>query len=104
MLSATFLTGLLVHAAPAFVTAEDLDGPHGEALRTWQDLGFIENEPGLHPHPSCPHCAEGVPYRTGGRHLCAACHSVVDGRALLAWPVHREAFLTALAGQLDLSG
>ena len=104
MSSLAFLLGLLALGAPAFVTGEDIDGPHKDALATWQALGFIGREPGVHPHPTCPHCAEGVPYRAEGRLLCSGCRCVLPPRELLAWPVHREAFLTALATHLGLRG
>ncbi len=102
MRSAAFLAGLLSCDAPAFVTAEDVGGPHRDALKTWQELGFVGREPGLHPRPSCPHCAEGVPYRAEGRLVCSACGSAVDECELFAWPVRREAFLAALAVHLGL--
>lgn len=104
MRSATFLLGLLHPGAPAFVTAEDLDGPHREAITRWQARGFIGREPGMHPVPGCPSCGEGVPYRVEGRLLCSACRSALDDRTLLAWPVRREAFLAALAAHLGLHG
>jgi hypothetical protein len=102
MRSVAFLLGLLAHDAPAFVTAEDLGSPHGDAIGKWQALGFIDREPGMHPHPSCPHCAEGVPYRAEGRLVCSACRTALDDRALLAWPVRREAFVASLADHLGL--
>ncbi len=102
MRSVPFLLGLLSPDAPAFVTAEDIDGPHREVIRVWQQRGFIAWDPGMHPAPSCPHCAEGVPYRAEGRLLCSSCRSELDPRELLAWPVRRDAFLAALAAHVGL--
>jgi hypothetical protein len=65
MRSVEFLIGLLRPGTPAFVTAEDIDGSHKDAIGTWQELGFIGGEPGLHPHPSCSHCTKAS--RTGRR-------------------------------------
>jgi hypothetical protein len=104
MRNGEFLVGLLDPGRPAFVTAEDLDGPHREAIRRWQQLGFVAWDPGLHPAPGCRYCGEGVPYRAEGRLLCSACRSSLDPRELLAWAVHRESFLGALAAQLGLQG
>jgi hypothetical protein len=36
--------------------------------------------------------------------LCAACHSDLDAREVLAWPVHPEAFLADLATRLGVRG
>jgi hypothetical protein len=102
MRSAEFLTGLLASTTPAFVAADDFEGPHAAALRRWQECGFIAREPGRHPVPSCPHCGDGVPYRAEDRLLCRVCHSAVDPKHLLAWPVEREAFLEAVAARLGL--
>ncbi len=102
MRSLAFLLRLLATKGPAFVTAEDIDGPAKDAIAKWQELGFIGREPGVHPHPSCPHCSEDVPYRAEGRLICSACRSTVGGRELLAWPVHRDAFLRALSSHFGL--
>lgn len=101
MRNVDFLLGLLAAGRPTFVAAEDLDGPHGDAIRRWQELGFIGRDSGRQPHQTCPYC-EGVPYRAEGRFVCDACRSGIDERELLAWPVHRDAFLTALAAHLGL--
>jgi hypothetical protein len=102
MRSAEFLIGLLDQGEQPGVSAEDLDGPHADIIRAWQDLGFVAREPGMNPVPSCPHCGEGVPYPVGGRYLCHACRSAVDPRHLLLWPLRREALHAAVAGHLGL--
>jgi len=102
--SLEFFLGLLEHDGPAVVTREDFDGAHGEALRAWQAAGVIGRDAAACPVPSCPHCAEGVPYRLGERHLCHRCRSTIDPAHLLAWGVDREAFLGWLAGRLGLRG
>ncbi len=99
-----FAIGLFDHAAARGITADDLDGSHGDVLRTWQTLGFIARAPGMHPFPSCPHCDDGTPYRLGGRTLCNACGSSVDRRHLLLWPLDRHAMLGAIAGHFRLRG
>ena len=102
--SLEFLLGLLEQDEPPYVASEDLDGEHGPALRTWQALGFLSDEPAINPRASCPHCDGGVPYRLDERYVCAACRSVVDRKHLLLWRVDRDAFLQWLAAQLNLRG
>lgn len=104
MRSQEYLVGLLDPARAPFVTAEDLGGPHRDAIRRWQAMGFIAWDPGMHPAPSCPHCGDGVPYRAEGRLLCSVCCSRLDPRELLAWGVQRDAVFTALAAHLGLRG
>lgn len=103
MRSVEFLLGLLDQEG-AGVAPQDLDGPHGEAVRMWQDLGFISREPGMNPCPSCPHCGDGVPYLVEERYLCHACRSQIDPRHLRLWPLHRDNLLTAVAGFFRLRG
>ncbi len=102
--SAEFLVGLLDQDGDPCVAAEDFDGPHGAALRTWQSMGFVSREPGWNPAAGCPHCGEGAPYRLGERFLCPACRSLVDPRHLLLWRVDRPGFLGWLADQWGLTG
>ncbi len=102
--SLEFLVGLLDQDDPVFVTRDDFDGAHGEAVRAWQAAGFIGRESGAIPAPTCPHCGEGVPYRLGPRFVCNACFSDVDPRHLLAWQVDREAFARHLARGFGLAG
>jgi RNAse (barnase) inhibitor barstar len=102
MRSAEFLVGLLTDASTAFVTTDDFVGPHADALRRWQQRGFVARESGRHPAPSCPHCGEGVPYLAGYRVICDTCGSTVDSNYLFAWPVERDTCLSAIAKQLGL--
>ncbi|HYH68345.1 MAG TPA: hypothetical protein VD866_26870 [Urbifossiella sp.] len=102
--STEFLLGLLDPDSPGYVAAEDVEGLHGGAVRAWQDAGFIAREPGMHPSPGCPHCADGVPYRLGERWLCASCRSTVEPEHLLAWAVDRASVIRALATHLRLTG
>lgn len=102
--SLEFLLGILDCDDEPAVTWDDWIGPHRAALRVWQDLGFIATEPGPHPLPSCPHCGEGVPYRSGARCLCPECRSSVDPRCLLLWQLNLPAFLGWLAGRWMLKG
>lgn len=102
--SLAFLIGLLDQLGAADVAWEDLDGPHGAALKTCQQMGVLSTEPGANPVPSCPHCEEGVPYALDGRMLCNRCYSTVDPRHLLLWRLDREAFLRWLSEQLHLCG
>ncbi len=102
--SLEFLLGLLDRGDPACVSREDLGGPHGPALRRWQDLGFISREPWANPAPACPHCAEGVPYRLGEQYRCNRCRSRVDHHWLLLWHVDEAAFFVWLAATLRLQG
>lgn len=101
--SLEFLLGIL-DAGTAGVAPEDLDGPHGDALRLWQQMGFIGREPMGNPVACCPHCGEGTPYRLGARFLCNQCHGTVEERHLRLWPLRAEAFLAWLAAQLRLRG
>src|SRR5437879_829452 len=102
--SLELLLGLLERDEPPQLAAEDFEGTHSETLRAWQEAGFLAREPGVHPHPSCPHCGEGVPYALGGRHVCGVCRSVVAPCHLLLWALDREALLSWLATQLRLRG
>jgi hypothetical protein len=104
MSSLEFLLGLLESKDPAAAAWEDFLGPHAQALRLWQDLGFLEREPGRNPVPGCPHCGQGGLYLLGKRCLCSRCSSEVDRRHLLLWALNREAFLGWLAAQLRLRG
>lgn len=99
-----FLLGLLERDELSVVAQEDWDGEHGTALRIWQELGFVDREPGMHPVASCPHCDQGVPYRLDERLLCHRCHSTVDPRQLLLWRLDLTAFLRWIAGQWRLKG
>ncbi len=101
--SLEFLLGLL-DADPAGVAAEDLDGPHGGAVRLWQRMGFVAEEPLVNPRATCPSCGEGVPYRLGDRLLCDTCRSTVDPRHLQVWPFRMARFLSWLASELRLRG
>ncbi len=98
------LLGLYESEVPAGVAWEDFLGPDAPALRTWQQMGFLGREPGCHPSPGCPYCHEGVPYLLGDRCLCNRCHSAVDRRHLLLWPLDLDAFLRWLAAELHLRG
>lgn len=102
--SLEFLLGLLDAREPTCVAQEDFEGPHGPAVRTWQQLGFVSTQPGSNHAASCPHCGEGVPYRVGGRLLCDACRSTIDPRHTWLWGMDREAFLRWLARELGLRG
>ena len=102
--SLEFLLGLLEQDEPPYVASEDLDGEHGPALRTWQALGFLSDEPAINPRASCPHCDGGVPYRLDERYVCAICRSVVDGKHFFLYQVDHDAFLQWLAAQLNLRG
>lgn len=102
--SSEFLLGLLEKEDPAYVSADDWAGEHGPTLRLWQDLGFVDREPGRNPIPSCPHCGEGVPYRCAGRLLCNQCRSMVDPRHLQLWRLNLDAFLHWIAGRWELRG
>jgi hypothetical protein len=46
MRNVDFLLGVLTSGGPPFVTSEDGDGPHGDAILRWQGLVFIGREPG----------------------------------------------------------
>jgi hypothetical protein len=100
--SVEFLLRLLERDGRAYVTAEDLDGPHRQAILVWQRAGFIAPEPSHNPAPTCPHCAEGMPYRVGDHSLCSTCGSEIGERHLLAWTVERETLLHAVARQVRL--
>src|SRR5688572_29992873 len=104
MPSLEFLVGLLESEAHASAAWEDFRGPHGMALRLWQDMGFLDREPVRNPAPGCPHCDEGVPYLTGERYLCNRCFGTVDRRYLLLWSLNREAFVCWLGRELRLRG
>ncbi len=99
-----FIVGQLDGEDPVHVSAEDLDGPYGPALRRWQAWGFLGREPVFNPVAGCPHCGEGIPYRLAGRHLCNRCRSTIGGRHFHLWPLNLEAFLRWLAAALRLRG
>jgi hypothetical protein len=99
-----FLVGLLDEEGTPDITAEDLDGPHGGALRAWQAMGLVDREPGWNPAAGCPHCGEGVPYRVGGRYVCDRCRSTVARRYLLLWRLDRDAVMRWVASGLGLHG
>lgn len=104
MSSAAFLLALLDRDDPACVAHEDFEGAHGEALRAWQELGFVSREPGLNPTAGCPYCDEGAPYQIGGRYLCAACRSEIQPGFLWLWPLDRDALLRYVSTGLRLWG
>lgn len=103
MANLEFLLGIL-ESEPAFVAWEDLLGTHQKALLLWQEMGFLDREPGVMPVPSCPHCGEGLPYLLGDRYRCSRCTSIVDRRHLLLWTFNVGAFLNWLADELHLRG
>jgi len=100
--SLEFILGLLERHFPAFASGEDFAGAHGQALRLWQRRGFLSRQPESNPVRSCPHCREGVPYRLGGRFVCAVCQSPVDHQCLHRWRFNLDAFLSWLAQGLKL--
>jgi hypothetical protein len=104
MSDSTFLAGLLDQGGTPGVTAEDFAGPHGAALRHWQELGFLAREPACHPSPGCPHCGAGVPYHVEGRLVCNRCFDTVGPDWLLLWPFDMAAFLRWLAGACGIRG
>jgi hypothetical protein len=89
---------------PPRVALEDFEGACGPAVRLWQRMGFVSQEPGGSPIPGCPYCGEGVPYSTGSRLVCPLCHSGIDPLHLLLWPLSPEAFVRWLAAELYLRG
>lgn len=99
-----FLVRLLEQGPPAHVAWEDFEGEHGDLLRACQSAGFLDQEPTLHPVPSCPHCGEGVPYRIGSRHLCNHCRTAVAPQHLDCWCLDVDAFLGWLSSRLQLRG
>jgi hypothetical protein len=99
-----FLLGVFDERGPAAVAAQDFDGPHGAALRAWQERGVVQREPVWHTAATCPHCTEGFPYRLGDYMRCSACRSTIDGRHLLLWPLDLAAFLREVAAHLKLRG
>jgi hypothetical protein len=101
--SLEFLIRLLERGG-ACVGREDFEGPHGGALRLWQELGFLRREPWANPVPACPHCEEGVPYLLGTQYRCNRCRSAVDHRWLFLWPFDEQAFFRWLALRLELRG
>jgi hypothetical protein len=102
--SLEFILGILERDSPPCVAQEDFDGLHGTALRLWQEMGFLRQEPGAHFVPSCPHCGEGVPYPVGDRLLCSACGSRVDPQHLLLWEFDLQTFLWWLSRGMHLQG
>jgi hypothetical protein len=98
------ILGILERESSPCVAQEDFDGPHGEALRLWQDMGFLARESGSNPVPGCPYCGDGVPQSMQGRLVCNRCGSVIDAKHLLLWPFDLPAFLRWLASQLKLRG
>lgn len=99
-----FLLGLLDHGANAYVAQEDLGGQHGDTIRLWQRMGFIDREPGVNPVAGCPHCGEGVPYRIGEVLLCNRCRSRIDPASQLLWRLDPGALLGWVAAQWHLTG
>lgn len=99
-----FLAGLADRDSLALLTRDDFDGPLGPALRRGQACGFVTADPVPHPHASCPHCPDGVPFPLAGRDVCSACLRTVAPDRLLAWVFDRAAFLRWLAGELGLRG
>jgi hypothetical protein len=102
--SLEFILGLLDRPSLAFASADDFAGRHGDALRVWQRLGFLSSDAEANPVRCCPHCREGEPVLIGARHICAACHSVVDSRRLRLWRFDVDALLAWLAEGLNLEG
>jgi hypothetical protein len=102
--SLSFILGLLDHSPQACISWEDLQGEHGPALRLWQQLGLLVNEPGWNPAASCPYCQEGTPLQLAGRYVCGSCLSAVDDRHLHLWRFDLEALLARLARMLALDG
>lgn len=102
--SVEFLLGLLDADECASLAQEDWDGPHAGVLRLWQQLGFIDAEPGLNPAAGCPHCGEGVPYQLDARLLCPVCLSEVDPARLHLWRVRLSPLLDWIARQWALRG
>lgn len=102
--SLEFLLGLLEEADPACVSQEDWDSEHHHSLQLWQEMEFLDREPGVNPIVSCPYCEEGVPYAIEGRLLCNHCFSTVQPRFLLLWQLHLEPLLLWLVDQWPLKG
>ncbi len=102
--SLEFILGLLDRHVPARIAAEDLAGPHGQALKLWQRLGLLETTPEPHPTPSCPHCKVGVPFPVSDRFLCSVCLGSIGRQHLLLWRFNLDAFLRWLARQWKLQG
>ncbi len=102
--SLEFLLGLLDDSCPAHAAWEDLDGPHGRLLRTFQEMGFLDSEPGMNPVPSCPDCFAGTPYLLDDHYVCNRCHTEVDRRFLQLWRFDLGAFLRWVADEQRLQG
>ncbi len=99
-----FLLGLLDRDEAACVAREDIGGPHGPALRLWQEAGLMDRAPGSHAAAGCPWCNEGEAYPLGERLLCRSCRSVIDPCELHVWRLHLPALLGWVAGQWGLRG
>jgi hypothetical protein len=102
--SLEFILGLIAGADPACASFDDFLGPHAEALRLWQQRGFLASEPEPIRVPSCPHCREGVPIGAGNRLVCVLCLSEIDRQHLRLWRFDVEALLGWLARELRLDG
>ncbi len=102
--SLEFLFRLLDASPPAEISAEELDGPHGELLRACRRLGFLADEPGMNPIPSCPYCVSGTPYLLGDRYVCNHCRSRVARRHLQLWRLDLAGLLRWYSREQGLRG
>jgi hypothetical protein len=102
--SLAFLLGLFDRSPAACVSWEDFQSEHGPALRLWQQLGLLANEPAWNAAASCPHCWGGTPLPLAGRYVCDSCLSAVDDRHLLLWRFDLDALLVWLVRALSIEG